>query len=70
MTRIAREGGRAGVLFIVQRPDAVSFTPNPDRPEFAAALREAAGAGVAVLAWKCRVDEDGVRLEREMDIIL
>ena len=70
LARIAREGGRAGVLFIVQRPDAVSFTPNPDRPEFAAALREAAGAGVAVLAWKCRVDEDGVRLEREMDVSL
>ena len=29
LTRIAREGGRAGVLFIVQRPDARLFHPEP-----------------------------------------
>lgn len=70
LARIAREGGRAGVLFVVQRPDVGFFTPNPDRPEFVSALWEAAAAGVAVLAWNCRAGEDGVRLEREIEVRL
>ena len=70
LKRLAEEGTMAGVLFIVQRPDAGSFTPNPDRPEFAAALREAKNAGVQVIAWRCAVDEEGVRLEKELPVIL
>lgn len=70
LTRLARAGQQAGVLFIAQRRDAEFFTPNPDRPEFAFALREAAEAGVSVLAWNCQADADGVRLEREIEVIL
>ena len=70
LARVVREGQRAGVLFVIQRQDAVSFTPNPDRPEFAAALRGAAEAGVRVLAWRCAAGEEGVAVEREVPVRL
>lgn len=51
-----RQGHRAAVCFIVQREDAEAFGPwAAVDPAFAEALREAAGAGVEVYAWRLRV---------------
>ncbi len=56
LAQVAR-GGMAGcVLFVVQRPDDDALAPNDDDdPAFGRALREAAEAGVAVLAYRCDV---------------
>ena len=53
----------AVVLFLVQRDDAraVMAAPSID-PDFAAALEEAREKGVRVLARRCRVDQQRVRL--------
>lgn len=53
----------AAVLFLVQRADAgaVMAAPSID-PDFAAALEEARERGVRVLARRCLVDGEGVRL--------
>lgn len=56
-------GDRVAVAFVIQRPDAAAFAPHPTAdPLFAAALREAIGAGVEVTAWRCRVDLAGIDL--------
>ncbi len=56
LTAVARRGGRAMVLFVIQRGDAGRLAPNTDTdPGFAQALAEAAAAGVVVRAHTCRV---------------
>lgn len=60
LTAIVRQGGRAAVLFVVQRDDAGTVEPHIDTdPDFAAALRQAAETGVALAAVKYRLNEDG-----------
>jgi sugar fermentation stimulation protein A len=57
------QGYRACVLFVVQREDAVVFSPNDDTDiEFGRALRHAAGGGVEVLAYASALRGDEVAL--------
>ena len=59
LARSAREGYGAFVLFVIQMPDVKYLRPNDDTdPAFGAALREAAEAGVTVLAMDCGVTPD------------
>ena len=61
----------AAILFLIQREDAAAFTPNGRTdPAFCAALREAADAGVRILALRCAVDEDGMRILSEVPVRL
>ena len=63
LARLRRDGYEAGVLFVIQRSDPTSFAPHDEAdPEFGAALREAAGAGVHVWAHKCRMSRKSIRL--------
>ena len=58
LTKLAREGYGAYVLFVIQMPDVKYLHPNDATdPAFGAALREAAQAGVQVLAMDCAVTE-------------
>ena len=60
---VTREGYRAGVLFVLQMEQARLFMPNRQmHPEFAQALKEAADAGVLVLAMNCHVTPDSMTL--------
>lgn len=66
-----RKGGRALVVFVVQRDDARSLSPHAaNDPVFAAALSRAVRAGVRVLAFVCRVGPDGIRLDRRIPVVL
>ena len=59
LSRAVREGYGAFVLFVIQMPDVKYLRPNDDTdPAFGAALREAAEAGVTVLAMDCGVTPD------------
>lgn len=61
LSRAAAQGIRASVVFIVQMERAVDFAPNDiTHPAFGQALREAAGAGVQVMAVNCRVWPKGI----------
>ena len=65
LTRAVRDGYGAFVLFVVQMSDVKYLRPNDTTdPAFARALREAAEAGVTVLAVDCAVTPDtmGIRL--------
>ncbi|NPV48158.1 MAG: DNA/RNA nuclease SfsA [Armatimonadetes bacterium] len=61
LAQIARAGGQAAVVFVVQRSDARSVAPNEATdPRFSTALREASAAGVLPLALVCRVTAKAV----------
>lgn len=61
LTQLCRNGHRAAVVFVIQRPDARCLRPHATAdPQFAAALRAAADAGVAVRAYTCAVTFTGV----------
>ena len=56
-------GYRAAVVFVIQRSDAGAFAPHDAAdPLLGAALREAVAGGVAVYAYRCRVDETAIAL--------
>ncbi len=57
------QGDRAAVVFVVQRGDARAFRPHWEAdPHFARRLAEVAGRGVQVLAYRCQVSPDEVRI--------
>lgn len=73
LTRATREGYRAAVVFVIQRPDARSFAPNAATdPAFAEALATAVSAGVEAHAFTCRVEPGGpsVTLAEEIPVRL
>lgn len=71
LERHVRAGGHAAVVFVVQRADADALAPHAGHdPEFAAALRAAARAGVRVYAYACSVTPRGVTLARRIPVRL
>ena len=63
LTRLAQEGYGAYVLFVIQMTDVKYLHPNDTTdPAFGKALREAADAGVQVLAVDCAVTENGMQI--------
>jgi sugar fermentation stimulation protein A len=65
------EGGRALVVFVIQRGGASSLSPHAaNDPAFAEALRAARRAGVGLLAFGCRVTRRGIRLDRPIPVVL
>jgi sugar fermentation stimulation protein A len=66
-----RAGRRAAVLFVVQRMDCDRFVPADDiDPAYGKALRQAARAGVAVLAWRAEVSPRRIALAAPLPVSL
>lgn len=71
LTRLVKKGERAAVVFLVQREDALSFSPNDSMdPAFGAALRNALSAGVAARALVCSVIPGSLVLKREIPVVI
>jgi sugar fermentation stimulation protein A len=70
LAELVAAGHAAAAAFIVQRADANLVRPN-DRtdPDFAAALRAAAAAGVVTLAARCRVTKHGVAVIDPLPVV-
>lgn len=67
----AAEGFSAGVLFVIQMKGVREFRPNDEtHAAFGEALRHAAGAGVSVLAFDCRVTPDTMTIEDPVSVNL
>ena len=63
LTKLAQEGFGAYVLFVIQMADVKYLHPNDATdPAFGAALREAAEAGVQILAMDCAVTESTMEI--------
>lgn len=64
-----REGQEAAIVFVVQREDASSFSPNDATdPQFGEKLREAGKWGVGVYAYNCQVREKSIELAEEIPV--
>ena len=71
LARFARKRNRGYIAFVVQRNDADAFKPDPKAdPEFSAALRRAARAGVRIFAFRCLVTDTELGLEGEIPVFL
>lgn len=71
LTQLAREGYGAYILFVIQMTDVKYLHPNDTTdPEFGKALREAAAAGVNVLAMDCAVTPESMALKSPVAIQL
>lgn len=71
LTALAQEGYGAYVLFVIQMADVKYLHPNDSTdPAFGAALREAAAAGVQILAYDCAVTADAMTIRRPVPVRL
>ena len=71
LTRAVGEGYGGYVLFVIQMADVKHLHPNDATdPNFGAALREAAAAGVQVLAVDCRVTMDSMEIGKSVPVVL
>lgn len=71
LTAAVEEGFGAFVLFVIQMSDVKFLRPNDETdPAFGAALREAARAGVQVLAMDCSVTPDSMHLRKPVPVQL
>ena len=69
LTKLAREGYGAYVLFVIQMADVHYLHPNDATdPAFGAALREAAAAGVHILAMDCAVTADTMTIRTPVEV--
>ena len=66
-----KQGYGAGVMFLIQLEDINKFSPNDIRDkEFGEALRFAKSNGVDIFAYNCIVTEEGIEINKEVEIIL
>jgi sugar fermentation stimulation protein A len=71
LMRARREGFDAAVVFIVQRQDAQSFSPNDGvDPAFARTLRDASRQGVRVYCYGCRVTLEKIDISGELAVCM
>jgi sugar fermentation stimulation protein A len=71
LMQVVREGHRGVNLFVVQRADGESVSPaDAIDPGYGALLREAAQAGVELLAYRAVVTQAEVRLEQRLAVLL
>lgn len=71
LTELANSGYGAYVLFVIQMTDVAYLQPNDvTDPAFGKALREAAKAGVTVLAMDCRVTPDSMVIQSPVEVRL
>ncbi len=71
LTQAVQEGYGGFVLFVIQMSDVVYLHPNDSTdPAFGKALRQAAAAGVTVLAVDCRVTENTMIIQNLVPVKL
>ena len=71
LIRAVEEGHRASAVFVIQMEDVADFAPNDmTHPAFGAALRQAAAAGVQIVAVNCRVAPDKLEILNRIPVIL
>ena len=67
----ARSGREAVVCFVIQRDGVIGLKPNDaTHPAFGQALREAAAAGVRIIAAVCHVEPDRAAITHTVTVIL
>ena len=71
LTWAKREGYEAAIVFVIQREDAESFSPNDAvDAEFGHALRTAQLQGVDIYAYRCKVSPGEIELAEQVSVYL
>jgi sugar fermentation stimulation protein A len=71
LTGAVRNGNKAAIVFVVQRPDARRFAPyDAADAAFGEALRSAANRGVDVYAWTCQVSREAIAMSGQIPVEL
>ena len=71
LSEAVKDGYEAYVYFVVQMNECRYFTPNKKmHPEFAETLKMASDRGVNVRAVKCKVTEDGLKINGDVDAVI
>jgi len=71
LTQAAKDGYGAYVLFVIQMEDVRYLHPNDvTDPAFGAALRQAAEAGVPILAMDCHIEPDSMTIRNPVEVRL
>ena len=71
LTHAAKDGFGAYVLFVIQMADVLYLHPNDSTDSaFGAALREAAAAGVQILAVDCHITESSMVIQKSVPVRL
>ena len=71
LTELAKSGFGAYVLFVIQMTDVKYIHPNDATdPNFGTALREAAAAGVQILAVDCNITPESMTIREVVDVRL
>ncbi|MBE6917650.1 MAG: DNA/RNA nuclease SfsA [Ruminococcaceae bacterium] len=71
LAEAVKEGYGAYVLFVIQMTDVAYLHPNDATdPDFGKALRDAAAAGVSILAVDCDVTEDSMTIKDFVEVML
>ena len=71
LMKAKKEGYRAGVLLIIQRNDAHSFSPNDETdPEFGKFLRRAFSEGIEIYAYSSMFSENKILLNGKVKVVL
>ena len=69
LTALAQKGFGAYVLFVIQMEDVLHIHPNDATdPDFGSALRDAAAAGVQVLAMDCTVTPESMNIRTPVEV--
>lgn len=62
LSKLADQGIETWVYFVVQRSDALNFSPHWERdPDFASALKRAVENGVNIAVHTCRISENSIQ---------
>lgn len=70
LSDMVREGHRAVMVYLVQRPDCDRLAMASDiDPAYAAALAKARAAGVEVIAIGCSVTPEAIRVNRVVEVV-
>jgi sugar fermentation stimulation protein A len=71
LAAVARQGGRAVLLFLVQRADCARVAVAADiDPAYAAALAQAKADGVEILCYNCRLSPAAIALDARLPLAL
>ena len=71
LERLVLAGKRAVIFFLIQRMDAVSFSPADDiDPAYAIALQQAVDAGVEVVARQANLTIERISMGRSLPVLL
>jgi sugar fermentation stimulation protein A len=70
LSDVVAKGGRAVMLYVVQRTDCKTFSIAADiDPAYGAALTEAKWKGVETLCYVCKIRRDGIRLDSPLPMV-